>query len=200
MNTKSKLMVLAVALSTVTLASCGPANEENWNYTYNTYLQTKPKTWNTHNWESSDESYIPAFTEMGFYDLALNDTKDGYVIVTEMASEHPVDVTEDEATPDVKDTYDYSGNLSEGYIWDIALNEAAVWEDGTPIKADDYIESLKRQLDPQMANFRADSYYASSLVVANAEKYFKQGRETLESLFNYLNDDGSFTTNYKKRI
>lgn len=195
MNTKSKLMVLAVALSTVTLASCGPANEENWNYTYNTYLQTKPKTWNTHNWESNDESYIPAFTEMGFYDLALNDTKDGYVIVTEMASEYPVDVTEDEATPDVKETYDYSGNLSEGYIWDIALNEAAVWEDGTPIKADDYIESLKRQLDPQMANFRADSYYASSLVVANAEKYFKQGRETLESLFNYLNDDGSFTTN-----
>ena len=131
---------------------------------------------------------------MGFYDLALNDTKDGYVIVTEMANDFPIDVTEDEGTPDVKDQYDYKGNISEGSIWDIELNPNACWEDGTPIKATDYVESMRRQLDPEMVNFRADSYFASSLVLANAEKYFKQGRETIEPLFNYINDDGSWTT------
>ena len=58
-----------------------------------TYLETKPKTWNTHDWETNDESYIPAFCEMGFYDLQLNEAKNGYEIVTEMAAEMPKDVT-----------------------------------------------------------------------------------------------------------
>lgn len=194
MKSKTKLLFLVLALTTVGASGCGGSSGDNYNYTYNTYLQTKPKTWNTHNWESSDESYINSFTEMGFYDLALNETMDGYVIVPEMAAANPVDVTEEQATPDVKDLYDYKGNLSEGYIWDIALNPAACWEDGTPITADDYVQSMERQLDPKMVNFRADSYYASSFVIAGAEKYFKQGRETLEALFNYINDDGSFTT------
>ena len=31
--------------------------------------------------------------------------------------------------------YGYKGNVGAGYIWDIALNRAATWEDGTEIKA-----------------------------------------------------------------
>ena len=43
-----------------------------------------------------------------------------------------------------------------------------------------------------MVNFRADSYY-KNLVLANAERYFKQGRETVEAAFDYIKDDGSYT-------
>lgn len=154
-------------------------------YTYNTYLSTKPKTWNVHDWESSDESYVPAFCEMGLYDLAFNDTRDGYVVIHEMASEMPKDVTAS-ITDEEYDKYGYSGNLDEGFVWEIALNKDAVWENGEAIKAVDYVESMKRQLDPQMVNFRADSYYASTLVIANAERYFKQGRDTIEPLYNYI--------------
>ncbi|MCQ2776275.1 MAG: ABC transporter substrate-binding protein [Bacilli bacterium] len=156
-------------------------------YTYNTYLETKPKTWNTHNWESSDESYIPAFTEMGFYDLKLNGAKDGYEFVTEMAENYPKDVSS-EVTDEELDRYGYLGNIgSKGYVWDIDLNQNAKWEDGTAITADDYIESMKLQLDPKRVNFRADSYYSSSIVIANAEKYFKQGRQTIEEVYSDIN-------------
>ena len=154
-------------------------------YTYNTYLSTKPKTWNVHDWESSDESYVPAFCEMGLYDLAFNDARDGYVVIHEMAGEMPKDVTAS-ITDEEFDRYGYSGNLDEGFVWEIALNKDAVWENGEAIKAVDYVESMKRQLDPKMVNFRADSYYASTLVLANAERYFKQGRDTIEPLFNYI--------------
>lgn len=163
-------------------------------YTYNTYLSTSPSTWNVHTWETSDESYIPAFTEMGFYDLQLNAAKDGYEIVCEMASAMPEDVS---ATVDESDLqmYGYKGNVAEGYVWDIALNKNACWEDGTPIKAVDYVESMKRQLDPKMANYRADSYYESSFVIANADRYFKQGNETLEEAYKYLDKtNGKWTT------
>ena len=160
-------------------------------YTYNTYLSTNPKTWNVHNWESSDESYIPAFCEMGLYDLAFNEKRDGYVVIHELAGEMPKDVTSSISDADY-DKYGYSGNLDKGFVWEIKLNKDAVWENGEAIKAVDYVESMKRQLDPKMVNFRADSYYASTLVLANAERYFKQGRSTIEPLYNYINkDDGS---------
>ena len=173
------------------LASCGDdttsAGTSSDSYTYNTYLTTKPKTWNVHNWSNSDESYITSFTEMGLYDTILNDTKDGYEFVTEMASAFPVDVTKD-ITDEEFDQYGYNSNITEGYVWDISLNESAVWEDGTAITADTYVESLKRQLDPSYNNFRADSFYASNLVVANAESYYKQGRETVEAAYDLLDE------------
>ena len=173
------------------LASCGDnsssAGTTSASYTYNTYLTTKPKTWNVHNWSSSDESYINSFTEMGLYDTILNDTKDGYKFVTEMASAFPVDVTKDISDEEF-DQYGYNSNIDSGYVWDISLNENAVWQDGTAITADTYIDSLERQLDSDYSNFRADSFYASNLVVANAESYYKQGRETVEAAYDLLDE------------
>ncbi len=187
---KNKLVFAfsAVMACGLVLTACQPAEDNSKKFTYNTYLSTKPKTWNTHNWQTSDEGYIQGFSEMGFYDVILNSTKDGYEFVHEMAADFPLDTTKEISDEDY-DKYGYTGNITSGFVWDIALNDKAVWEDGTPIKADDYIESLKRQLDPKMVNFRADSFYASNLVVANAEAYFKQGRETVEPLYNYIDKD-----------
>ena len=194
---KRSLLPFAVTalLASFAIVGCSgcSGNSGEGHYTYNTYLATNPKTWNTHNWESNDESYIPAFTEMGLYDLQLNSTKDGYEIITEMAAAMPVDVTET-LTEEEMTKYGYTGNPDKGFVWEIALNEKAVWEDGKAINADTYVESMKRQLDPKMVNFRADSYYASGFVIANAERYFKQGRKTIEPAFNYIKDDGTYTS------
>lgn len=192
MNKKKMNGLLLTVTSAMLIVACGGTRSKANYFTYNTYLETKPKTWNVHNWETNDEAYIGSFTEMGFYDTQLNATKDGYEIVCEMAADFPVDVTGD-VTDDEMDKYGYGGNIDKGFVWDISLNEKACWEDGTPITADDYIESMKRQLRADMVNFRADSYYSSSMVIANAEKYFKQGRSTIEALFPFIGADGNFT-------
>ena len=164
-------------------------------FTYNTYLATKPRTWNPHTWETSDESYVQAFTTMGFYDLQLNAAKDGYEIVCEMASEMPVDVS-NSITADDAIRYGYKGSVADGSVWDISLNREACWEDGKAITADDYIESMKRQLDPKMANYRADGYFGSSMFIANADRYFKQGNDSLEEAYKYLNkNNGRWNSN-----
>ena len=187
---KTRLLIIGLSsLLALTGTGCkGKKKVGVGEYTYNTYLSTKPKTWNVHDWESSDESYVPAFCEIGLYDLAFNEARDGYVVIHEMASAMPKDVTAS-ITDEEFDRYGYSGNLDEGFVWEIELNKDAVWEDGTAIKAVDYVESMKRQLDPKMVNFRADSYYASTLKLANAERYFKQGRSTIEPLYDYINKD-----------
>ena len=73
------------------LAGCKPT-QSSANYTYNTSLSSSPSTWNVHNWQTSDESYINSFTEIGLYDCILNETKNGYTFVPEMAADMPVSV------------------------------------------------------------------------------------------------------------
>lgn len=168
----------------------GSSASDKVNYTYNTYLDSNPKTWNPHTWETNSDSYILAYTEMGFYDLGFNADRSGYEFLCEMASDFPTDVTS-ELTKDEKTRYfgRSSINLSSGIAYDIPLNQAACWEDGTPIKADDYIESMKRLLKPEYVNHRADSWYKGNTVLANAEAYFKKGQITIEPAFNYIKDD-----------
>ncbi len=190
----SLIITSCVTPTTSTSNTVNPADES---FTYNTYMSTKPNNWNTHSWETSDESYIQSFTEMGLYDVILNETKNGYNIVPEMASAMPIEadlsslsIAEQNA---IKEKYGYSGNIGEGLVWDIPLNKSAVWEDGTAINAHTYVESMQRQLDPKMVNFRADSYYASGFVIANAERYFKQGRNVIEAIYDYIDlDTGEF--------
>ena len=193
---KTKLSALLIAVTTVfTLASCDKeTGSGEYNYTYNTYMSTQPKTWNVHNWQTSEESYINSFTEMGLYDVILNSTKDGYDFACEMASEYPIQVDPNTLTDEEYDRY-YTSNPQAGMVWDIKLNQAAKWEDGTPITSKDYVDSMERLLNPHYANFRADSFYQGELVLANAETYYKQGTETIENALPYIDkDSGSITS------
>jgi len=184
---KKKLLVLGGGLLMAVGALTGCTKDEAKDgYTYNTYLQSSPKNWNVHSWETSDESYIGSFCEMGLYDCILNSTKDGYVFVSEMASDFPTAV-EPEELNDNELNY-WEGNATTGMVWDIPLNEKACWEDGTAITADDYIDSMELQLSPKYANYRADSYFGSNLVLCNAENYFKQGRATNEPFIKYYDE------------
>lgn len=199
MNKKRWRFGLASVAAILTMTGC---SKESYSatYTYNTYLSTSPSTWNVHNWETSDESYITSFTEMGLYDAVLNSTKDGYEFVAEMAADMPTSIDAEDITDEELETYyPDSGNITKNQVWDIPLNQAACWEDGTKITADDYVESMERQLNPKLANYRADSYYDGNMILVNAENYFKQGRQTIEEFYKYydsstgkVKDDSGF--------
>jgi len=186
MKSNKRVMLLSASTILLALAGCGGNNSKNWDYTYNTYLSSSPSKWSTHTWETSDESYIPGFTEIGLYDCILNSTKDGYEFVSEMAAEMPTSVAPSVITDEEYSTYYPSvGNVDKNMVWDIKLNQNAVWEDGTKITAEDYYQSMERLLSPKYANYRASSYYDGNLVLVNAENYYKQGRQTLESFYKY---------------
>ncbi len=173
------------------LISCAVDSDSNGpTYTLNTSLTTSPKAFNPHTWETSDENYIPSFTTIGLYSTDLNEERNGYKIYNEMAAKAPKDASS--LVSDYDSTkYGYSGQIGPGYVYDIELNPLATFEDGTAITSKDYVESLKRLLSPEMANFRADFFWASNLVLANAEAYYKQGKVTVEDLFPYLKNSTS---------
>jgi oligopeptide transport system substrate-binding protein len=144
---------------------------EALSYTFYDYTAASPNTWNAHEWESNEDSYIMDYTTLGLYDFILNDTLDGYEIIPEMAAENPVDVTGDYAG---NDTYGVPADATSGYAFKIALNELATWEDGTPINADTYLYSMEQMLSSEMKNYRANSYYSGQLTLANSYSFYMQ--------------------------
>lgn len=188
----NKNCVTALALASIVgmmaLTGCGDSKPKKATYTYHDAMTNSPETWDPSNWETNTDSYILGYTTMGFYDFVLNEAKNGYTIIPEMAAGEPVDVT-DTLTDTEVERYGLKTNEGEkftaGQKWVLNLNPLAAWEDGTPINADSYIESMKRFLDPTMQNFRASNYYANTFSFGNAEGYAKSGLLTDE----YLSDD-----------
>ena len=154
------------------LAGCGkkaePAAES---YTYNYALATFPTNWNPAAYQTARDSEILDYISDSFYVFDYNEDGDGYVLRPGMAKGEPKDVTADYVGKyGIK-----AGDTAKAYV--IELRQDLRWEDGTPIKARDFVESAKRYLDPKAQNYRADSLYSGSVVIYNAENYLKQGQD-----------------------
>ncbi len=209
-----KLIALLLALTMVlSLAACGnntpaettaapaettaPVAEEAATYTYNSALSEFPTNWNYHTYQTATDAEILDYISDGFYIFDYNETMDGYAMVPGMAVGEPEDVTAD---------YIGQYGLEEGataQAYKITLRDDLKWEDGTPITANDFVESVKRLLAPEAQNYRADTMYAGSIVIHNAEAYMKQGQTVKQdnSLTGayamadlVLGEDGTYTT------
>ncbi len=139
-------------------------------------------SWNPHTYRSEDDSVPLDYTTSSLYTFIFNDElnpvegKDpyaGYVIIPEMAAEMPVDITADFKKDHPE--FNIPETAESGYVYKIALNPNATWDDGTKINAETYVESYKRLLDPKLINYRAPEYYDQTLSIAGAKNYNLQG-------------------------
>ena len=199
-----KFLALLLALTMVlSLAACGnkpvetqPAGTEPAGtdpvettpaapatYTWKDSVSTLASNWNPHTYQTTDDAYPADFLRVGLYGFYFNDELhpkegvepyEGYVIIPEMAAALPVDVTEQVKAEHPE--FNIPESATEGFAYIIDLNPNAVWEDGTPINADTYVESMKRLLDVKLLNYRATDYYANTLAIAGAKAFANSGR------------------------
>lgn len=159
--------------------------------TYHTTTATMPSNWNELTYQDNNETQILNYITSGFfeYDYKFDDAKggkynaDGSINVDAivpggyttnyLAATDLKDVT---ATVDAKWGYTDAQKAAGGYAWQITLRKDLKWDDGTAIKADDYVYSMQAQLDPDFLNYRADSYY-NTLQVKKAKAYFNKNQE-----------------------
>ncbi len=169
-------------------AECNAILTDPNGYTYNTYMSTFPTKWNPHTYETATDGEIIGYTELGFYTFDYNENKDGFVVVPEMATQMPIDVTAD-----------YVGEewgIEEGEearAWKIVLRDDLRWEDGKAITAHDFVTSAELLLNPVANNHRADSLYKGDLALVGAQAHFYGGKyvKNAELLYNvgYLTID-----------
>lgn len=158
--------------------------------TYHTTTATMPSNWNELTYQDNNDVQILDYIRSGFfeYDYKFDDAKggkynaDGSINVDAivpggyttnyLAATDLKDVT---ATVDAKWGYTDAQKAAGGYAWQITLRKDLKWDDGTAIKADDFVYSMQAQLDPDFLNYRADSYY-NTLQVKRAKAYFNKNQ------------------------
>lgn len=153
-------------------------------YTYNLATSAFPTNWNVHAYETANDAEILDYIVDGFYSFDYNETLDGYQIVPAMAVGDPVDVTSQ---------YVGKYGIAAGdtaKAWKLTLRDDLKWEDGTPIKAHNFVTSAELLLNPVAKNHRADMLYTGNLTIAGAKDFFYSGRsEWLDMIGDYVDND-----------
>ena len=143
-------------------------------YSYRMAPSDLPTSWNLHTYQSASSTYILDYTSDSLYGFDYNEAGDAYVIVPEMAEDYPVDVSAD---------YVGKYGIAEGEenkAYSITLKQGLRFDNGDPITAETFVESMKLLLAPEAANYRADNVYKSgNLKIYGSENYVKQGSYAL---------------------
>lgn len=149
-------------------------------YTYKSYSTALGTNWNDHTWETNADDAIRSYISSPFCTMSILDSENGvYQWIWEMATgitdvtadhqddltKYNVDLPEGQSVEDTKD----------GYVWEIALNPNAKWENGEIINADSYIYSMQQLLNPEMKNYRANLYIGGESAIAGGEAYYYAG-------------------------
>jgi len=179
------------ALATVGLASCGESNNSGTK-TYRTTTTVSPSNWNALTYQDNNDTQIISYIGSNFFTFdykydAQGNIVDGDFTVKYEAATKLEDVT---TTYAKDDNYAVPDDATKGYAYKITLRNDLKWDDGTAIKADDFIYTMQEQLNPKFLNYRADSFYNGSLVLHNAENYVKQGQETQATVSTVMANEG----------
>lgn len=178
---KKLLAILLAAAMLLGMCSFAAAEGEP-SYTLHDSMAASPINWNPHAWEMNNESDLMVYTAPGLVDTTIAADGVNFEWVYEMADA----VTDVTATFADKEKFGVPADATEGYVFQIDLNQGAKWNDGTVINADSYMYSMKQLLDPAMKNYRANTYITGDSAIKNAYSYFyndKAGQPKYSDVF-----------------
>lgn len=184
MKLKKLFGLLAALMFAFAVVSCdkgddtGSGNEPDnrpKHYTYSTFTATSPSNWNELTYQDNNDTQIMSYIGSSFFTFDYKFDENGEII----DGQYEVEYSAATKLEDVSAEYvGEQWGLAEGDIYrayKITLREDLKWDDGTPIKAEDFVYTMREQLDPLAKHYRADSFYVGGTIIHNAENYVKQG-------------------------
>ena len=189
MNTKrlTKLMslVLAMVMCLAVLCACptrgpepkpdDPANPAG-RYTYQDYTTLSPSNWNELTYQDDNDTQIMGYIGSSFFSFDFKFDENGEILPGEFTVNYNAATSLVDVTAKYAEAWDLDPD-SKGYAYAITLREDLKWQNGDPIKAEDFVYTMKEQLSPLFLNYRADSYYNSAQSLVGAKAYAKQGQK-----------------------
>ena len=179
---KKILALLLAVLMVVSLAACsgiGKAGGKNV-HTYKTYTAVSPSNWNELTYEDNNDTQIMSYIGSSFFDYDFKFDENGEIVPGEFVMKYAAATKLEDVSANYVGTEWNVPEGGKGYAYKITLREDLKWEDGTKIKAEDFVYTMQQQLDPLFQNYRADSFYVGATIIANAMGYAKQGQTVME--------------------
>ncbi len=151
-------------------------------YTYNDYTSVSPSNWNELTYQDNNDTQIMSYLGSSFFTYDFKYDEYGDIVPGEFTIKYEAAKALTDVTAKYAEAWGLDPNGS-GFAWQITLRDDLTWHDGTPIKAEDFVYTMKEQLDPLFQHYRADSFYIGETILINAQNYVKQG-QTLENVDN----------------
>ena len=153
--------------------------EDDKVYTYNTYLTLSPSNWNELTYQDNNDTEIMSYIGSSFFGYDFKYDENGEIVPGEFEVVYSAATKLEDVTAQYAEAWGLPAD-GKHQAYKITLRDDLKWENGDPIKAEDFVYTMSEQLNPLFQNYRADSFYVGSTIIVNAMQYVKQGQTTME--------------------
>lgn len=184
-------MVLVVVLCASVLTACkkdkgngdgnvtkpGTGWEDPKMYTMREYTSQMPSQWCTILSSDNVNNTMESYFTSAFYEFNYKFDANGKIVPGAYTVEYSASTKLEDVTKKYAGQYGLAADAEKGQAFAMTLRNDLTWDDGTPIKAADFVYTMSQQLSPKYLFDTASNYYSGNYVIHNAEKYVKQGQK-----------------------
>lgn len=183
-------MVLVVVLCASVLTACkkdkgngggnvtkpGTGWEDAKMYTMREYTAQMPSQWCTILTSDNVNNTMESYFTSAFYEFNYKFDANGKIVPGAYTVEYSASTKLEDVTKKYAGKYGLAADAEKGHAFAMTLRNDLKWDDGTPIKAADFVYSMSQQLSPKYLFATASNYYSGNYVIHNAQNYVKQGQ------------------------
>lgn len=184
-------MVLVVVLCASVLTACkkdkgnddengtkpGTGWEDAKMYTMREYTSQMPSQWCTILSSDNVNNEMESYFTSAFYEFNYKFDANGKIVPGAYTVEYSASTKLEDVTKKYAGQYGLAADAEKGQAFAMTLRNDLTWDDGTPIKAADFVYSMSQQLSPKYLFATASNYYSGNYVIHNAQNYVKQGQK-----------------------
>lgn len=184
-------MVLVVVLCASVLTACkkdkgngdenvtkpGTGWEDPKMYTMREYTAQMPSQWCTILSSDNVNNTMESYFTSAFYEFNYKFDANGKIVPGAYTVEYSASTKLEDVTKKYAGKYGLAADAEKGQAFAMTLRNDLKWDDGTPIKAADFVYTMRQQLSPKYLFATASNYYSGNYVIHNAQNYVKQGQK-----------------------
>lgn len=158
-------------------------------YTWNDYTSQMPDRWNTILTNDSTNVDLASYMNSSFFEFDYELDENGEIVSGGFTVDYSAATKLEDVTARYAGQYGLTEEkVAEGHhAFAITLRQDLKWDDGTAIKAEDFVYTMSQQLSPDYLFDTASNYYSGNYIIHNSQEYLKQGQS------GWFNADGPYT-------
>ncbi len=183
-------VILSLVLSVALFAGCAKKEEKpyeitkrastGWEdekvYTNNDYTSQMPNQWCSILTSDNTNTSLEGYFTSSFYEFNYQYDANGDIVPGGFTVDYSAATKLEDVTAKYAGQYGLAADATSGQAFAMTLRNDLTWDDGTAIKAEDFVYSMKQQLSPKYLFDTASNYYSGNYIIHNAQNYVMQGQ------------------------
>lgn len=162
--------------------------EDSRQYTLREYTAQLPGQWCTILSSDSVDNDMESYMTSAFYEFNYKFDANGKIVPGAYTVEYSAATKLEDVTKKYAGQYGLAADAKKGQAFAMTLRNDLKWDDGTPIKAADFVYTMSQQLSPKYLFDTASNYYSGNYVIHNAENYVKQGQKGMFPAYSVMKE------------